>query len=217
MAIQFPPLPYATDALEPFISRNTMEFHYGKHHRKYVSKLNILIKDTAFDKLELEEIILESAHTNQEIFNNAAQAWSHSFYWNCMTPKSGGQPDDSSLASILQNFESFENFKLKFTESAKKQFGSGWTWLVKNPDGRLSIHNMKNADVPVMHDQTPILVCDVWEHAYYLDYQNERGKYLENFWKTVNWDFVENNMRKEPMIRIRKIKGMLKETSIHLS
>jgi Fe-Mn family superoxide dismutase len=210
MAIQFPPLPYSSDALEPSISKNTMDYHYGKHHRKYVSTLNGLIEDSSFDKMTLEDIIVESAHSHPVIFNNAAQAWNHNFYWNCMKPNASGEPNDDTLVSILKAFDTFENFKVKFVDSAKSLFGSGWTWLVKNPDGRLSIHNLKNADTPIMHDQMPILACDVWEHAYYLDYQNERARYLENFWRIVNWNFVEDNMRKDLFLRIGKLNSEAK-------
>jgi Fe-Mn family superoxide dismutase len=207
MSIQFPPLPYPADALQPSISKNTMAFHYGKHHRKYVLKLNELIKDTPFDKMELEEIIIESFNSNENIFNNAAQAWNHNFYWHCMTPKARQDITSDAHAQIIINFGSLENLKFQFTESAKKLFGSGWTWLVLNPDGNLSIENFKDADTPIVHNQVPLLTCDVWEHAYYLDYQNERSKYLNNFWELVDWHFVDSNMSKATSLGIKKIKS----------
>ena len=197
MSVPFPALPYASDALQPFISQNTLNIHYGKHHRKYVSTLNSKIEGTAYDEMNLEDIIFNSAINNdQQIFNNAAQAWNHSFYWNCMTPKKGGQPDEACLAFISKNFASLEDLKLKFIESASKLFGSGWTWLVRNPNDTLKVINTPNASTPMVNGLFPLLGCDIWEHAYYLDYQNEREKYLGHFWELINWQFVSDQILK---------------------
>lgn len=201
MAIEFPKLPYSMDALEPVISKNTLEFHYGKHHKHYVSTLNDLIRGTDMDKMELREIIEESFSANSEIFHNAAQAWNHDFYWNCMTPRGTGKPEGVCLDLITEGFGSYENFKEQFTEGAKKLFGSGWAWLVRNQEGDLSLEFLNNADNPLTQGQSPLLTCDVWEHAYYLDYQNERERYLERFWNLVNWDFVERNLHLAPRNR----------------
>ncbi|MDD4975787.1 MAG: Fe-Mn family superoxide dismutase [Bacteriovorax sp.] len=204
MTFELPSLPYSMDALQPYISQRTLEFHYGKHHKNYVSKLNELIRDTPYEKMELDEIIRESAHmSDEDIFNNAAQAWNHDFYWHCFTPKAQHDVKDSSFINLInKNYGSVDNLKIQFTNSAKKLFGSGWTWLVLNSDGSLSIQNMKNADTPLAHDQVPLLTCDVWEHAYYLDYQNERPKYLTNFWEIVDWHFVEDNLNKSSFSKV---------------
>jgi Fe-Mn family superoxide dismutase len=206
MAIQLLPLPYPIHALEPCISRQTLEFHYGKHHRKYVTTLNELIRNTPMDTLELEAIIIESAHSRMDIFNNAAQSWNHAFFWHCLTPQSSDQPGEDCMPLINKCFGSFDNFKTAFTQSAKKLFGSGYTWLVKNHDGTLSIQNLENAGTPLVQDKVPLLTCDVWEHSYYLDYKNDRERYLENFWKIVNWEFVETNLQNIPVLR-SKYKG----------
>lgn len=193
MAVNFPPLPYETNALEPSISKRTLEFHHGKHHKNYVTKLNELIANTSMDSLDLKSIVMESAKTLQNVFNNAAQAWNHDFYWHCLTP--GGKETFSEEFSIRirQSFGSLEELKNQFNESAKKLFGSGWTWLVCDDNGKLSIMNTKDADNPIVHDLIPLLACDVWEHAYYLDYQNDRQGHLKNFWNIVDWTFVEKN------------------------
>src|SRR5665647_2287431 len=171
MSIPFPPLPYHTDDLEPHISKATLECHYGKHHRGYVTKLNKLIGATRFEHMNLEEIILESSKESQAIFNNAAQAWNHNFYWHCMTSQKSLKPSREAMIRLEKNFGTLENLKQQFIESAKKLFGSGWTWLVRNEDGTLAIVNTQNAGTPLTNGQTPLLACDIWEHAYYLDVQ----------------------------------------------
>ncbi|MCC7405380.1 MAG: superoxide dismutase [Fe] [Bdellovibrionales bacterium] len=191
MAIEFPPLPYSNDALAPHISPETIEFHYGKHHRTYVDKLNGLIKGTEFEKMSLEEIVKKSSGG---IFNNAAQVWNHTFYWNCLKPKGGGEPTGPLAAAIKTSFGSFATFQEQFTQAAINQFGSGWAWLVKNPDGKLAITSTANAENPMTKGAKPLLTCDVWEHAYYIDYRNARPKYVETFWKLINWDFVAKNL-----------------------
>lgn len=187
MTHELPPLPYAMDALAPTISKETLEFHYGKHHKAYVDNLNKLIPGTEFANLSLEDIIKRSSGG---IFNNAAQVWNHTFYWNCLAPQAGGAPTGAVAEAINKAFGSFDTFKEKFTASAVGNFGSGWTWLVKNADGSVEIVNTSNAATPLTTDKTPILTCDVWEHAYYIDYRNARPKYLESFWSLVNWTFV---------------------------
>jgi Fe-Mn family superoxide dismutase len=205
MPFELPPLPYALDALAPHISKETLEYHHGKHHKAYVDKLNSLIPSTPFEHLSLEEIILQAGEIisksanapdrlTQSIFNNAAQVWNHTFYWDCMSPNGGGEMADSdALTSICQAFGSLEAFKEKFTEAAINQFASGWAWLVKSAAGKLEIVTTSNAGNPMTAGQTPLLVCDVWEHAYYIDTRNSRPNYMENFWKVVNWDFVAKN------------------------
>jgi Fe-Mn family superoxide dismutase len=187
---KLPELPYAMDALAPMISKETLEYHYGKHHQAYVNNLNNLVKDTDMANLTLEEIIMKASGG---VFNNAAQVWNHTFYWNCMTPKSEGTPSGKLLEAINKKFGSFDEFKKQFTQSAATLFGSGWTWLAKNADGSLEIMNTGNAGLPMKDGKTALLTCDVWEHAYYIDYRNVRMTYIENFWKLVNWAFVEKN------------------------
>jgi Fe-Mn family superoxide dismutase len=182
-----PELPYAKNALEPHISAETLEFHYGKHHATYVDKLNGMIEGTEFESASLEEIILGSSGG---IFNNAAQIWNHSFYWDGLSPNGGGKPEALLADAIDSEFGSFEKFKEAFTASALGNFGSGWTWLVKNSSGSLEIVNTDDAANPMNAGHTPILTCDVWEHAYYIDYRNKRPDYINAFWKLVNWDFV---------------------------
>jgi len=191
MSFELPPLPYAMNALEPHISQETLEYHYGKHHQAYVNKLNGLVPGTKFEKMNLEEIILKS---DGGIFNNAAQIWNHTFYWNGMSPTGGGQPADELAAKIDEDFGSFEEFKEAFTQSAINQFGSGWAWLVAKKDGKLEIVSTSNANNPMTDDKTPLLTCDVWEHAYYIDTRNARPAYVNNFWQVVNWAFVANNL-----------------------
>jgi Fe-Mn family superoxide dismutase len=191
MAHQLPALPYANNALEPHISAETLEYHYGKHHATYVTNLNNLIPGTEFENLSLEEIIMKSS---AGIFNNAAQVWNHTFYWNCLSPNGGNEPAGALADAINAAFGSFADFKEKFTTSCVTNFGSGWTWLVKNSDGSLEIVNTSNAANPMTDGKTPIMTCDVWEHAYYIDYRNARPKYLEAFWNLVNWDFVAKNL-----------------------
>ena len=192
MAIELPPLPYEQDALEPHISAETLEYHYGKHHNTYVVKLNGLIEGTPDADKSLEEIVTSSSGG---IFNNAAQIWNHTFYWNCLSPNGGGAPSGALATAIDSNFGSFEEFKAQFTDSAVNNFGSSWTWLVQNADGGLAIVNTSNAGTPLTDDGvTPLLTVDLWEHAYYIDYRNLRPKYMEAFWALVNWDFVEGNL-----------------------
>jgi len=185
-----PTLAYELNALEPHISKETLEFHYGKHHQTYITNLNNLIKGTEFADLSLEDIIKKSSGG---IFNNAAQVWNHSFYWNCLSPNGGGQPSGSLADAINSSFGSFDKFKEEFTKTAVTTFGSGWGWLVKNADGSLALVSTSNAATPMTSGQTALLTCDVWEHAYYIDYRNARPKYLEAFWNLVNWDFVAKN------------------------
>jgi len=191
MEHKLPELPYAMDALEPHISRETLEYHYGKHHKTYVDNLNKLIPGTEFENLSLEDIIKKSSGG---IFNNAAQIWNHSFYWNCLSPK-GGEPAGALADAINKSFGSIDEFKQKFSQTAITTFGSGWGWLVKNAAGDLEIVSTSNAGCPLTDGKTPLLTCDVWEHAYYIDYRNARPKYVETFWKLVNWDFVANNFK----------------------
>jgi Fe-Mn family superoxide dismutase len=190
MAFELPPLPYANNALEPHISAETIEFHYGKHHQTYVTNLNNLVPGTEFEGKTLEDIITKSSGG---IFNNAAQIWNHTFYWNSLTPNGKDAVEGALADAINSKFGSFAEFKDQFTKSAATNFGSGWTWLVKNADGSLEIVNTSNAGCPLTAGQTPLLTCDVWEHAYYIDYRNARPKYLESFWALVNWDFVAAN------------------------
>lgn len=190
MAFELPALPYANDALAPYISAETIEFHYGKHHQTYVTNLNNLVPGTEFEGASLEDIILKSSGG---IFNNAAQIWNHTFYWNSLTPKGAGQPTGALADAINETFGSFEKFKEEFTKCAVTTFGSGWAWLVKNADGSLALVSTSNAGCPLTTGQTPLLTCDVWEHAYYIDFRNLRPKYLEAFWVLANWDFAASN------------------------
>jgi Fe-Mn family superoxide dismutase len=191
MTYHLPKLPYAINALEPHISQETLEYHYGKHHQAYVDKLNGLVPGTEFENASLEDIITKASGA---IFNNGAQVWNHTFYWNCLVPQGGGEPKGALMDAIKGKFGSFSDFKEKFSQSAITLFGSGWAWLVKNPDGSLDIVGTSNAGNPLTEDKTPLLTCDVWEHAYYIDYRNARPKYVETFWKLVNWDFVAKNL-----------------------
>lgn len=190
MAFVLPPLPYELDALQPHISRETLEYHYGKHHQAYVTNLNNLVAGTDLESKKLEEIIKTQTGA---VFNNAAQDWNHSFYWKCLSPNGGGQPKGELLAAINKSFGDFDKFKDQFTKSAIATFGSGWAWLVKNPQGGLEIVTTSNAGTPLTTPNIPLLTCDVWEHAYYIDYRNSRQKYMEAFWSLVNWDFVTIN------------------------
>jgi superoxide dismutase, Fe-Mn family len=191
MAHELPPLPYAKDALAPHISAETLEFHHDKHHATYVTNLNKLIEGTEFANLSLEDIVKKAPAGG--IFNNAAQVWNHTFYFNCMGPNAGGEPGGALADAINKAFGSFAEFKEKFAASGAGNFGSGWTWLVKNADGSVEIVNTSNAATPLTSDKKPLLTADVWEHAYYIDYRNARPKYLEAFWNVVNWDFVAKN------------------------
>lgn len=190
MAFELPPLPYAKNALAPHISEETLEYHYGKHHQTYVTNLNNLIPGTEFENLSLEDIVKKSSGG---VFNNAAQVWNHTFYWNCLSPNGGGEPTGALADAINAKFGSFAAFKEEFTKCAVTTFGSGWAWLVKNADGSLALVSTSNAGCPLTAGQTPLLTCDVWEHAYYIDYRNLRPKYVESFWALVNWDFVAKN------------------------
>jgi len=190
MAFELPPLPYADNALEPTISAETISFHYGKHHQTYVTNLNNLVPGTEFEGLSLEDIIIKASGG---IFNNAAQIWNHTFYWNGLTPNGQDLVSGDLATAIDVTFGSFDEFKAKFSTSAATNFGAGWTWLVKNTDGSIEIVNTSNAGSPLTSGQTPLLTCDVWEHAYYIDFRNARPKYVEAFWGLVNWDFVAAN------------------------
>lgn len=185
-----PALPYPLDGLQPHISKETLEFHYGKHHQTYVTNLNNLIKGTEFESASLEEIVKKSSGG---VFNNAAQIWNHTFYWNSLSPKGGGAPSGALAAAIDKKWGSFDAFKEAFTKSAVGNFGSSWTWLVKKTDGSLDIVNTSNAATPVTTADTPLITCDLWEHAYYIDYRNHRPDYLGAFWSLVNWDFASKN------------------------
>ena len=192
MIHELPPLPYDKNALAPFISAETLEFHHGKHHQTYVTNLNNLIPGTLFENLALKDIVLQS---DGAVFNNAAQVWNHTFYWNGMRPQGGVQPTGELLEAIQQAFGSFEAFKEAFAQSAVTTFGSGWAWLVKKADGSLALVSTSNAACPLTEGHTPLLTCDVWEHAYYIDYRNARPKYVEEFWNVVNWDFVDQQFK----------------------
>ncbi len=189
---ELPNLPYEKDALEPYISKETLEFHHDKHHNTYVTNLNKLIVWTEFEDKSLEEIIKNSRWW---IFNNSAQVWNHTFYFNCLTPNSSKTPNWILLEEINKYFGNFEKFKEEFSITAVSNFGSGWTWLVKTPEWSLKIVSTSNAETPLTTENKALLTVDVWEHAYYIDYRNLRPKYLENFWNLVNWDFVEENMK----------------------
>jgi len=185
-----PALPYANDALAPHISKETLEFHYGKHHQTYVTNLNNLVKGTEFEAMGLEDIVRKSSGG---LFNNAAQIWNHTFYWNSLSPQGGGQPTGALADAINAKWGSFDAFKDAFNKSAIGNFGSSWTWLVKKADGSLDIVNTSNAATPITGTDTPLLTCDLWEHAYYIDYRNRRPDYLSAWWSLVNWAFAAKN------------------------
>jgi Fe-Mn family superoxide dismutase len=191
MAIELPPLPYEKNALEPHISAETLEFHYGKHHQTYVTNLNNLIKGTEFEGKDLVDIVKSSSGG---IFNNAAQVWNHTFYWNSMRAPGGAEPPAKLADALTKAFGGVDKFKEEFAKSAAGNFGSGWTWLVQRPDGSLAIVNTSNAVTPITGSDKPLFTADVWEHAYYIDYRNARPKYLEAFWNIVNWDFAAKNL-----------------------
>ncbi|GAB2660832.1 superoxide dismutase [Fe] [Arenimonas aestuarii] len=191
MAIELPALPYDRAALEPHISAETIDFHYGKHHQTYVTNLNKMIEGTEFESMDLEAIIRKS---QGGMFNNAAQVWNHTFYWNCLSPNGGGEPTGALADAINKAFGSFAQFKEQFSQTAITTFGSGWGWLVQRPDGSLALVSTPNAATPLTGSDKPLLTCDVWEHAYYIDYRNARPKYVEAFWNLVNWDFVASQM-----------------------
>ncbi|MDZ4051467.1 MAG: superoxide dismutase [Fe] [Limnobacter sp.] len=185
-----PELPYAMDALAPHISKETLEYHYGKHHAAYVTNLNNLVKGTEFESSSLEDIVKKSTGG---VFNNAAQIWNHTFYWHCLSPNGGGAPTGKLADAINAKFGSFDAFKEAFTKSAIGNFGSSWTWLVKKAEGSVDIVNTSNAATPLTTQDKPLLTCDLWEHAYYIDYRNARPKYIETFWNLANWEFASKN------------------------
>jgi len=187
MAFELPSLPYAKSALAPHISEETLDFHHGKHHKTYVDNLNNLVPGTEYEGKSLEEIIKVSSGG---IFNNAAQVWNHTFYWHCLSPNGGGEPTGELADAISETFGSFENFKEEFTKTSVTTFGSGWGWLVKTSDGKLELASTIGAGNPMTEGKTPLLTCDVWEHAYYVDYRNARPAYLKAFWELVNWEYV---------------------------
>ena len=191
MAFTLPALPYELTALEPHISKETLEFHYGKHHQTYVTNLNNLVAGTEFEGASLEDVVKKSSGG---VFNNAAQVWNHTFYWNSLSPNGGGEPTGALADAINAKWGSFDAFKDAFNKSAAGNFGSGWTWLVKKADGSVDIVNTSNAATPLTTDDVALLTCDVWEHAYYIDYRNARPQYLEIFWNLVNWDFAAKNL-----------------------
>lgn len=194
MSFELPALPYALDALAPAMSKETLEFHYGKHHKAYVDKLNAAAEGTEFARLSLEEVIIRSREEKKTgIFNNAAQIWNHTFFWNGLKP-GGSKPSAELEKKLSQSFGSVEDFKKKFSDTAAATFGSGWAWLVKKSDGTLEITSTSNAENPLGGDSKALLTCDVWEHAYYIDYRNARPKFLEAFWSIVNWDFIDQNL-----------------------
>lgn len=195
--IALPPLPYELNALAPHISQETLEYHYGKHHKSYVTKLNELLANHTLKKEPLEDIIRKSEGKETAIFNNAAQIWNHTFYWHCLSPEFDQTPKVAFQKVLERDFGSLEAFKEQFTKSAVGNFGSGWTWLVKDKEGKLHIQSTSNAATPLTKsDFIPLLTCDVWEHAYYIDYRNARPDYLKAFWQVVNWRFVEENYQK---------------------
>lgn len=192
MAFELPALPWEKNALEPHITAETLDYHYGKHHNAYVTNLNNMTEGKPEADKSLEDLIKTA---EGGLFNNAAQVWNHTFYWNCMKPNGGGEPTGALAEAINGAFGSFEKFKEEFSNAAKTQFGSGWAWLVKGADGKLKISKTGNADCPIKHGDTPLLTIDVWEHAYYIDFRNARPKYIETFLNSlVNWDFVASNL-----------------------
>lgn len=193
MAFELPPLPYPKDALNPHMSAETLEYHHDKHHKTYVDNLNKMVVGTEFEKSDLVDIMKRATGP---IYNNGAQVWNHTFFWNCMAPKAGGEPKGDVADALTRDFGSFQQFKEKFSEASIKQFGSGWGWLVKNKSGKLEIMSTSNAVNPITEGHTPLLTCDVWEHAYYIDYRNKRPDFLAAFWNLVNWNFVGENLKK---------------------
>ena len=192
MTFTLPQLPYAIDALAPLISQETLEYHYGKHHNAYVTNLNKLVVGTAFESMSLEDVIKQSTGS---IFNNAAQVFNHTFYWHCLSPNGGGEPTGKLADAIIKAFGSFAAFKEQFTQTAMTTFGSGWAWLVQDQQHQLKIISTSNAGTPMTDHLTALMTCDVWEHAYYIDYRNLRLDYLGAFWSLVNWSFVADQLR----------------------
>lgn len=195
MAIALPNLPYLEDYLEPYMSKPTLRYHYGKHHKKYVDTTNKLIEGSEYADMDLESIVLHAHGRDQKLFNNAAQAWNHDFFWKCLDRKR--EPSAGLKATLAKDFDSVAAFKAEFEKTATELFGSGWAWLVRKSDGHLAVRGLKDADTPLVHGELPLLCCDVWEHAYYLDYQNDRPLFLKNFWNIANWDFVEANLENQ--------------------
>ncbi len=191
MAYELPALPFEMNALEPFISKETLEYHYGKHHAAYVKNLNGLVPGTEFENSGLEEIIKKA---DGGVFNNGAQVWNHTFYWNCMAPDGGGEPTGALMNAIKSDFGSFDAFKEQFSKAAATLFGSGWAWLVKTPAGKLEIVQESNAGNPLRNGLEPIMTCDVWEHAYYIDKRNMRPAYIEDFWKVIDWNTIAKRL-----------------------
>ena len=189
---ELPRLLYSKDALAPYISEESISYHYDKHHKTYIDNLNALVINTEYKNNSLEEIVKTASGS---IFNNAAQVWNHNFYWNCLTPNSSRKPTGELLYAIKKTFGNFDNFKKEFTKIAIMLFGSGWAWLIKNEVNELEIKSTSNAGCLIAESYTPLLTCDVWEHAYYIDYRNQRAKYIESFWKLVNWEFVNQQLR----------------------
>ena len=193
MAFQLPELPFAKDSLKPFLSEETFDYHHGKHHTAYVTNLNALAADTVFADMDLPDAIKRAASEgNRPVFNNAAQHWNHSFFWNCMSPNGGGAPSGSIAELISRDFGDFESFKEQFSKAAVTLFGAGWAWLALTGDGKLEILALPNADTPLVHGKTAILTIDVWEHAYYIDYRNARPRFVEGFWDVVNWKYANS-------------------------
>ena len=192
MAIELPPLPWARESLAPHISAETIDYHYGKHHQTYVTNLNNQIKGTEFENQDLVSIIKKA---QGGVFNNAAQVWNHTFYWNSLSPKGGGEPSGKLADGIKKAFGGFSQFKEEFTKTAVGTFGSGWAWLVQRPDGNLGLVSTSNAGTPITGTDVPLLTCDVWEHAYYIDYRNARPKYIEAFWNLANYDFAASQLK----------------------
>ena len=192
MAIELPPLPWARDALAPHISAETIDYHYGKHHQTYVTNINNQIKGTEFENADLVTIVKKS---QGGMFNNAAQVWNHTFYWNCLSPKGGNEPTGKLADAIKKAFGDFAKFKEEFTKTAIGTFGSGWAWLVQRPDGSVGLVSTSNAQTPLTGTDVPLLTCDVWEHAYYIDYRNARPKYIEAFWNLANYDYASSQMK----------------------
>ena len=191
MAIELPPLPFERTALEPHISAETLDFHHGKHHQTYVTNVNNLIKGTEFENQGLEDIVRKSSGG---LFNNAAQVWNHTFYWQSLSPRGGGDPSGKLADAIVKAFGTVDKFREDFSKTAIGTFGSGWAWLVQRPDGSLGLVSTANAATPLTGADRALLTCDVWEHAYYIDYRNARPKYLEAFWKLVNWEHAASRM-----------------------
>jgi len=191
MAFQQPELPYAMDALQPFLSEEQMSFHYGKHHAAYFQKLNAAVEGKPEAEMPLRQVVIESAGG---VFNNAAQAWNHSFFWNCLSPSGGGEPDGELLAAIQRDFGGLDEFRKAFSDAAATLFGSGWAWLARDTQGKLEIQALGNAGTPLKDGKEPLLTLDVWEHAYYVDYRNDRARFIAGFWDVVNWGFAAQSL-----------------------